>query len=72
MDGMHPLHHQTKWLGSAKGGMVPPEVMTAIDKLYRIGKENKMDCEELVAYAVNVATQQSSGSDNEETNTENE
>lgn len=51
----HPIHFQSSWLSSVKGGVVPPEIMDSIAKLYELAKKHDVSFEELCFYAINVA-----------------
>ncbi|MCH2548341.1 MAG: DUF2610 domain-containing protein, partial [Alphaproteobacteria bacterium] len=51
----HPLHHQSWWLSSERGGSIPQEVMDSFEKLHTIAKENNVSFEELCVYAMGEA-----------------
>ena len=51
----HPIHFQSSWLASTKGGTVSPEVMDSMAKLYALSQKHKVLFEDLFFYAVNVA-----------------
>ena len=51
----HPLHFQSSWLSSTKGGQVPADIMESIGKLYQLAKKHNVVFEELCYYAINVA-----------------
>ncbi len=51
----HPIHFQSTWLSSVKGGNVPPDIMTSISKLQKLSYKHKVSFEELCYYAINVA-----------------
>lgn len=52
----HPLHHQSWWLSSERGGSIPQEVMDSFEKLHKIAMENNVSFEELCVYAMGEAT----------------
>lgn len=56
-NGHHPIHFQSDWLSSAKGGTVPQDLMMALQKLHDLALENNADFEELCYYALISATQ---------------
>ena len=51
----HPLHFQSTWLSSVKGGQIPQDVMDSISKLRDLAVKNNVSFEELCYYAINVA-----------------
>lgn len=51
----HPLHHQSWWLNSERGGSIPQEVMDSFEKLHKIALENNVSFEELCVYAMGEA-----------------
>lgn len=51
----HPIHFQSTWLSSTKGGIVPADIMTSISKLQKLAYKHKVSFEELCYYAINVA-----------------
>ena len=51
----HPIHFQSTWLSSAKGGTIPQDLMDTLQKLHDLANENGADFEELCYYAINVA-----------------
>lgn len=51
----HPLHHQSWWLSSERGGSIPQEVMDSFEKLHKIAMENNVSFEELCVYAMGEA-----------------
>lgn len=51
----HPIHFQSTWLSSTKGGVVPADIMTSISKLQKLAYKHKVSFEELCYYAINVA-----------------
>ncbi len=54
-DENHPLQFQADWLAKERGGTIPQEVMDSFAKLHQIAKEQKLDFEELCAYALGAA-----------------
>ena len=64
--GTHPMEQQSAWLQRVRGGSVPVEVMDAFETLFTIALENNVSFEELCAYAMEQAT------DNSETTDEND
>lgn len=54
-DDSHPLHHQSWWLSSERGGSIPQEVMDSFEKLHKIAMENNVSFEELCVYAMGEA-----------------
>lgn len=54
----HPLHNQSWWLSSERGGTIPQEVMDSFEKLHNIAKENNVSFEELCIYAMGEAMEQ--------------
>lgn len=54
-DDSHPLHHQSTWLSTERGGSIPQEVMDSFQKLHNIAKENGVSFEELCVYAMGEA-----------------
>jgi hypothetical protein len=63
--GHHPLHFQNVWLGSEKGGTINPDVMDAIEKLYKIAKRAGVFFPDLVQYAMAMANSPDSTDKNE-------
>ena len=57
----HPVHFQSAWLSSAKGGVIPQDLMDTLQKLLNLANENGTDFEELCYYALISATQHSAG-----------
>lgn len=51
----HPLHYQSWWLSSERGGSIPQEVMDSFEKLHKIAIENNVSFEELCVYAMGEA-----------------
>ncbi|MDD2839514.1 MAG: DUF2610 domain-containing protein [Rickettsiales bacterium] len=51
----HPIHFQSSWLSSVKGGVVPADIMESISKLHDLALRHKVSFEELCYYAINVA-----------------
>ena len=60
-NGHHPIHFQSNWLSSSKGGTVPQDLMMTLQKLHDLALENNADFEELCYYALISATQNSNG-----------
>ena len=60
-NGHHPIHFQSNWLSSSKGGTVPQDLMMTLQKLHDLALENNADFEELCYYALISATQNSGG-----------
>ncbi|GEM_PF-537923 len=58
----HPVHFQSDWLSSAKGGTIPQDLMDTLQKLHDLANENGADFEELCYYALISATQHGVGS----------
>lgn len=54
----HPLHFQTTWLSSARGGTAPADIMESLQKLYTLSRENNMNFEDLCFYAMSNADQE--------------
>lgn len=54
-DDQHPLHNQAKWLAQNRGGTIPSEIMESIEMLKKLSKDNDIDFEQLVAYALDEA-----------------
>jgi len=50
--GSHPLGFQSNWLGKARGGTVPPDIMDAFAKLKDVSEKNKVPFEDLCAYVI--------------------
>ena len=57
----HPVHFQSEWLSSVKGGTIPQDLMDTLQKLLDLANENGADFEELCYYALISATQHSAG-----------
>ena len=53
--GHHPLHFQADWLAKQRGGTIPAEVMSAIDKLKELAVRNNVLLEDLCVYALGEA-----------------
>ncbi len=51
----HPIHFQSTWLSTVKGGVVPADIMNSISKLQKLAYKHKVSFEELCYYAINVA-----------------
>ncbi len=54
----HPIQFQVAWLGTARGGSAPADIMESLQKLYTLARENNMDFEELCFYAMSNADQE--------------
>ena len=52
----HPLNWQSNWLGSARGGQIPQDLMDTIQKMHDLAQENNADFEEMCYYALISAT----------------
>lgn len=52
-EGVEPIEFQSKWLFSAKQGVVPPHITKAFQDLYTISVQNNMDFEDLCELAFN-------------------
>jgi hypothetical protein len=50
--GSHPLGFQSTWLGKARGGTVPTDIMDAFAKLKDVSEKNKVPFEDLCAYVI--------------------
>ena len=57
----HPVHFQSEWLSSTKGGTIPQDLMDTLQKLHDLANENGADFEELCYYALISATQHGAG-----------
>ena len=57
----HPVHFQSAWLSSTKGGTIPQDLMNTLQKLHDLANENGADFEELCYYALISATQHGIG-----------
>lgn len=57
----HPIQNQANWLGSARGGSVPGEVMDSLKRLQDLAIENKVPFEDLCSYAINSAASEVTG-----------
>ncbi len=55
----HPVHFQSEWLSSTKGGVIPQDLMNTLQKLHDLAKENGADFEKLCYYALISATEHS-------------
>lgn len=55
----HPIHFQSEWLSSTKGGVIPQDLMNTLQKLHDLAKENGADFEQLCYYALISATEHS-------------
>lgn len=51
----HPIHFQSSWLASTKGGVVPSDIMESISKLQTLAIKHKVPFEDLCYYAINIA-----------------
>ena len=38
----HPLHHQSTWLSSERGGIIPSEVMKSFADLFELSKKSQL------------------------------
>ena len=59
--GHHPINFQMNWLSSAKGGVVPQDLVDTLKNLQDLAYENGADFEELCYYALISATQHGAG-----------
>ena len=50
--GSHPLDFQSRWLGSARGGVIPSDIMDSFAKLKEISDKNRVPFEQLCAYVI--------------------
>ena len=57
----HPVHFQSEWLSSTKGGTIPQDLMDTLQRLHDLANQNGADFEELCYYALISATQHSVG-----------
>ena len=55
-NGHHPIHFQSTWLSSSKGGTVPQDLMNTLQQLHDLSIQNNADFEELCYYALITAT----------------
>ncbi len=53
--GRHPLHFQSAWLSTVRGGTIPQEVMESFDKLHKLALQNNVSFEDLCVYALQTA-----------------
>ena len=53
----NPLHFQSEWLAKDRGGQIPSEVMSLVQELYDLSKENYITFEDLCVYALGAAKQ---------------
>lgn len=53
--GNHPLDFQTKWLSSARGGILDPKISEGIMQIAQISEKNKISFEYLFGIAMNAA-----------------
>ncbi|MFV9838972.1 MAG: DUF2610 domain-containing protein [Aaplasma endosymbiont of Hyalomma asiaticum] len=51
----HPVHHQNTWLTKERGGQVPERVISSLERLHKIAKENGICFAELCVYALKTA-----------------
>ncbi|MDR0571379.1 MAG: DUF2610 domain-containing protein [Rickettsiales bacterium] len=51
----HPIYFQSKWLGEARGGVVPQEIMDSIQKIKEVADKEKVSFEDLCLYTINLA-----------------
>lgn len=65
-DGNHPLHHQSWWLGSVRGGSVPSDVMKALTDLQEAATEQHIDFLEYFEYATEALAQEEGWQDDGE------
>lgn len=49
--GNHPLGLQSKWI-AARGGTIPPDIMSSFEKLIEIAEKNKLSFEDLCEYVI--------------------
>ena len=54
--GHHPINFQMNWLSSAKGGVVPQDLVDTLKNLQDLAYENGADFEEMCYYALISAT----------------
>lgn len=50
--GGHPIGFQSAWLGREKGGVVPENLMTSLEKLKEISDKNKVPFADLCSYVI--------------------
>ena len=60
--GHHPINFQMNWLSSAKGGVVPQDLVDTLKNLQDLAYENGADFEEMCYYALISATSNSTSS----------
>lgn len=51
----HPLHFQSNWLATVKGGQIPQDVMDSIAKIRDLAEKNSVSFEDLCYFAVKKA-----------------
>jgi len=56
-DGVHPVQNQSDWLSKERGGSIPSEVMSSLEKLKQLADKNGVSFEELCVYALGAAQQ---------------
>jgi hypothetical protein len=61
----HPLHFQSHWLSTERGGSIPHEVMESFEKLRDIALENGKNFEDIVMYAMEQAKEPGKEKDSE-------
>lgn len=52
--GYHLLHHQAEWLSKNRGGMIPGDIMEALEQLQDVAKENGVNPEDLCVYVLTM------------------
>ncbi len=66
--GLNPVFFQIWFLTNIRGGTIPQDVLTALNKLLTISRENNVNFEELIAYAFSL----SNGNDEDKDETAND
>jgi hypothetical protein len=59
--GFNGIDDQVQWVKQARRGMIPPDVVTAFQKLDRIARENNISFPELAVYALAAAQDANTG-----------
>ncbi|QJC27513.1 hypothetical protein ANPL_02160 [Anaplasma platys] len=51
----HPVQQQNTWLAKERGGQLPERVISSLEKLNKLAKENGICLADLCVYALKVA-----------------
>ncbi len=64
--GCHPVQKQSHWLSTERGGIIIPSINESLEKISALALQNKVNFEELCAYAIKTAGEEQPSKDPDE------